>query len=513
MVWPLQSSSPREPEFAKTCANLVRYLVAEKAFSRIQVFEQRHNVGGIWNYVPCPESAPKDMAIPQTNSHAGLDQPIWEHSNATSILGKEDRERAQFLSPLYDRLETNIPRGLMGFSDLPWPDDSQLFPKHDTVQEYIEAYSQDVRHLIQFETQVVDVRQDAAEKWLVKTKPVKHESRVEEHTFDAVIVANGHFAVPYLPPVQGIEAWSQAHPGVITHSIFYRKPEHFAGKKVLIVGNSASGIDIGGQIKAFCQQPIIVSAKSVSYMQTEPPEDQVNKPAISEFILEGRTLVFEDGSRESNIDAVLYCTGYFYSFPFLESMQPPLTTTGERVENLYQHVFYRPQPTLAFTALNQKVIPFPLSEAQGAVIARAFAGRLPLPDESEMKQWEDGVISEMGSGGEFHVLQFPKDADYIDMMHDWAMSADGEAPPASTIDGYCRRRSVTSASKPGIAIVGKEPPYWGEQEYWTREQFPAIKKAFQSFGEERHNVRTLKEVGFDFDEYKQRKKEEGKRLL
>lgn len=470
-------------------------------------------MGGIWNYVPCPEGAPEDMAIPQTNSHAGLDKPIWELSNATSVLGQEDCDRAQFLSPLYDRLETNIPRGLMGFSDLPWPEDSQLFPKHVTVQEYIEAYSQDVQHLIQFETQVVDVRQDAGEKWTVRTKQVRHDAKVKEDTFDAVVVANGHFSVPYLPPVKGIEAWSKAHPGRVTHSIFYRKPEHFAGQKVVIVGNSASGIDIGGQIKAFCQEPIIVSAKSVSYMQTEPPPDQVNKPAIAEFLVENRTLVFEDGSRESNVDAVLYCTGYFYSFPFLESLQPPLTTTGERVENLYQHVFYRPQPSLAFTALNQKVIPFPLSEAQGAVIARVFAGRLPLPNEPEMKHWEQDLISEMGSGGEFHVLQFPKDADYIDMMHDWAMSADGDTPPVTTIDGYCRRRSVTTGNKGAKALVGKEPPYWGEREYWTREQFPAIKKAFQSFGEDRHNVRSLKEVGFSFEDYKRKKADEGKRLL
>ena len=124
---------------------MTRYLVAEKAFSKIQVFEQRATVGGIWNYVPCPEGAPKDQAIPQVNPFAGLDEPIWDSSNAKDVLGKQDREKASFLSPLYDRLETNIPRGLMGFQDLSWSEDAQLFPKHTEVQDYIEQYSQEVR--------------------------------------------------------------------------------------------------------------------------------------------------------------------------------------------------------------------------------------------------------------------------------------------------------------------------------------------------------------------------------
>ncbi len=60
---------------------------------------------------------------------------------------------------------------------------------------------------------------------------------------------------------------------------------------------------------------------------------------------------------------------------------------------------------------------------------------------------------------------------------------------------------------------GKVPPFWGEKEYWTRERFPAIKAAFQAFGEERHEKRTLEDVGFDFEEWKRGHARESKRLL
>ena len=195
-----------------------RYLRAEKAFSRIQIYEQRATVGGIWNYVPHPSPTAHDSAIPQTNPFAGADKPIWKHSNASKILDEDKQEKAAYMTPLYDRLETNIPRGLMGFSDLDWPEDSQLFPKHETVMEYIEQYAKDVRDIISFQTQVLDVRLTKEEKWTVKTQKVSQDEagEAQEETYDAVIVANGHFNIPYIPEVKGIEEWSKAYPGCIT---------------------------------------------------------------------------------------------------------------------------------------------------------------------------------------------------------------------------------------------------------------------------------------------------------
>ena len=98
------------------------------------------------------------------------------------------------MSPIYDRLETNIPRGLMGFTDLNWPAECQLFPEHGTVLSYLEQYAQDVLHLIKFETQVVDVRLDSSSKWHVQTRRLRGspESVVEHHDFDAVVVASSY---------------------------------------------------------------------------------------------------------------------------------------------------------------------------------------------------------------------------------------------------------------------------------------------------------------------------------
>lgn len=406
------------------------------------------------------------------------------------------------MTPLYDHLETNIPRGLMEFSDLDWDDDCQLFPEHRKVLEYIERYAEDVRHLIRFRTQVLDVSLTTDGRWTVETQSFDPdgEVRAEQQVFDAVVVASGHFDVPYIPDVMGIQSWNKAYPGAILHSKFYRNPDQYAGKKVVVVGNSASGVDIGAHIQETCQWPLLVSQKSESFLLSVQSPSKTEKPPIAEYIIQDRSVRFDDGTVEKDIDAVLYCTGYFYSFPFLDSLDPPVITTGERVENLYRHIFYRPRPTLAFPVLNQKIIPFPLAEAQSAVIARVWSGRLPLPLDEEMKIWEEQTIAEMGDGRNFHVLKFPDDADYINMCYGWAISADGEGMTAHEfINGTLDREK------------GKEPPYWGEKEYWTRERFPAIKKAFQDYGEARHDKRTVEDVGFDFEQWKKKNKDD-KRL-
>jgi len=210
-----------------------RYLSAEKAFHKIDIFEQRASVGGIWRYHKELEAPLEDLATPQVSPHTGLAKPIWDRSGTKKALGKDVEEKAKFYSPVYDRLETNIPHILMGFSDLAWPQGSQLFPKHETVTEYLEAYAEDVKHLVKFETQVVSVEpvgnNNGEERWFVRTKKVSPDGtgKTTEGVYDAIIVASGHFSVPYVPDIKGMKEWSEKYPRVISHSMYYRKPEDY----------------------------------------------------------------------------------------------------------------------------------------------------------------------------------------------------------------------------------------------------------------------------------------------
>jgi cation diffusion facilitator CzcD-associated flavoprotein CzcO len=478
----------------------VRYLRAEKAFTKIVIFEQRSTSGGIWNYTG--DQRNEDLfQVPQTDPQGKILDPLWSEiynkTNAPKLVNGLNGAGsiASFLSPIYERLETNIPRGLMGFQDLDWPQASQLFPKHETVLKYIEDYARDVQDYVQHETQIVDIEaadNEYSGQWSVSIRDLRSDTYTKE-VFDAVIVANGHFIVPYIPDISGIREWNSKYPGAISHSKYYRLPEDFSGKKVVVVGNSASGSDISTQICQHSKNPLLWSSKSDSIFKPAPSNLKRELPPIAEFLSDDiRGIRFEDGTVETDIDSIVFATGYFYSLPFLKNVKPELITDGSHVNNTYKHLFYAPRPTLSFLVLNQRVIPFPVAEAQSAVLARTYSGRLALPPQSTMLDWEKSVTEEMGNGRDFHLLQFPKDGNYINELHDWALSA---------------------TPKEGLEDDGngKKPPKWGEWEFWCRENFPAIRKAFVTFGEQRANIRTLDEVGFSFEEYQKKKAgDEGK---
>ena len=190
---------------------------------------------------------------------------------------------------------------------------------------------------------------------------------------------------------------------------------------------------------------------------------------VAEFLMKARAVRFEDGRVEENIDAIVYCTGYLYSYPFLKSINPPVVTDGRRVRDLYQQLFNINYPTLAFTALSQKSFPFPQSEVQSAAIAKVWTNKLPLPSKQEMQDSEKKQVEELGDGARFHVLGFPNDARYINELYDWVKTAS---------DGFA-----------------KEPARWGLERISLRERYVEVRKKFIETG---GKARSLEELGFDF---------------
>ena len=458
----------------------LRYLLAEDCFHTIDVFEQQASFGGIWNYTDEPQGT---IDIPQINPHQLLEDPIWR-SPSLSHNGVVNKDQvAIFVSPMYEHLETNIPHFVMKHSDRPL-EHNQLFPSRETILTYLEEYAQDIKHLVHFQTQVTDVRllnQEGQNAWVVECKDLR-TSKFSSKTYDAVIVANGHYTVPSIPSMTGMQAWNEDYPGVITHSKHYRRPSPYTNKKVLIVGNSASGTDIASQIATVSLHPLLLSSHSKSELFPFSASYKQDVPEIVEFLPPSqfnRAVRFANDRIETDLDAILFATGYHYSFPFLSSLTPPLSPTGARVENLYQHIFYIPSPSLAFIGLPSKIVPFRTFESQAALIARVWAGRLSLPPEKEMWEWEREVVRKRGEGRGLHVIAYPRDFEYHDSLVEWAGKADGE----------------------GMGI-GKKERKWDEKEYWARGRFPAIKAKFTEKGEGRHGVKTMEELGFDYEVWK-----------
>lgn len=90
-----------------------------------------------------------------------------------------------------------------------------------------------------------------------------------------------------------------------------------------------------------------------------------------------------------------------------------------------------------------------------------------------MDRWEGARVAERGSGRKFHEMLTLEDLDYHNYLVGWVEKA-----------------------KP--TKVGKMPERWSDADYWARERFPAIKRAFAERGEGRKKVKTMKELDFDY---------------
>lgn len=128
--------------------------------------------------------------------------------------------------------------------------------------------------------------------------------------------------------------------------------------------------------------------------------------------------IFEDGSREDNIDAVIFATGYSFAFPFLGDS---VKVVKNRV-SLYKKVFppNLEKPTLAMIGLIQPLgAIMPISELQARWVTQVFKGLKTLPSQSEMMREITEVQRQIDTRyveSQRHTIQ----GDYMDVMEELA---------------------------------------------------------------------------------------------
>ena len=167
----------------------------------------------------------------------------------------------------------------MAFPGFPYPPHTPLYPFHAQVEAYHRSFAShfDLYPYIRFNHSVESVQWvgDASTGFwelsistsgpqveivpLSKTsvRNARHRSRITR-CFDHLVVAGGHFHFPKFPQWATNDAanqWSQNGKGrSIVHSVYFRDPEEFTGKIVLIVGSGPSGEDIAIHINGHAKK-------------------------------------------------------------------------------------------------------------------------------------------------------------------------------------------------------------------------------------------------------------------
>ncbi|KAH8814603.1 flavin monooxygenase-like protein [Flagelloscypha sp. PMI_526] len=138
--------------------------------------------------------------------------------------------------------QTNSSKQWSSYTDYPFSKDAPNFPSWEEITNYLEGYVEkfELRKYIFAGTEVVDVRRKD-NSWEVKWVKKRDGESVEEGVVVAekVVIATGQYRIRAFPNIPGSEAFK----GVKLHAQAYKDREPFRGKKVVVVGLSATGID------------------------------------------------------------------------------------------------------------------------------------------------------------------------------------------------------------------------------------------------------------------------------
>jgi thioredoxin reductase len=332
-------------------------------------------------------------------------------------------------SPAYPSLFANTSKTVMQFPSFPMPAGMPDYPHHSQVARYFDDYVDHfgLREHIQFGTDVVRAEPADGGGWLVAL------GDGSVFRYQAVLVASGGR--------HGIRSYGK-YDGEFTgrelHSMDYDGPAEFAGKKVVVIGLGATSADIatevsrvaaathlsvrtghyvvpkileGGPIDKLSpfmkklsveqRRPLVtlmiklVHGHMSAYGLPDPPYKVGQGPLIStsEFLpaivhgritpepaiasVHGKTVTFSNGD-VVEADAIIHCTGYSISYPFLADT---IVRDGDEAPALYHQVVPPETDGLYFIGLLHSMMSLmPLAEAQAEWVGDLLTGAVTLPD-------------------------------------------------------------------------------------------------------------------------------------
>lgn len=459
---PLQLTPKKVAVIGGGAAGLVAARELRTEGHKVVVFERGSQLGGTWIYSPEVESDPLGL----------------------------DSTRKIVHSSLYSSLRTNLPREVMGYLDFPFVAsgkanrDSRRFPGHEEVLRYLEDFANKFRlhELIRYQTEVSHVGLEAKGKWKVKSRRNGNDGSEFDETYDAVVVCNGHYTEPRVAEIPGIELW----PGRQIHSHNYRTPEPFRDQIVVMIGSSASAVDICRDLASFAKEVHVASrSKPEGEFGKQPGYDNLWLHPMIESAHEDGRITFQDGS-EVLAQVILHCTGYKYHFPFLRNIGT-INVDDNRVGPLYKHVFPPAlAPGISFVGLPWKVIPFILCELQSRWIAGTLSGRISLPSEEKMMEDIEAFYSQLDAAG------VPKRythniGDYQFEYDDWLAAVTASPPIEEWRKAMYRATSLRKRDQPETYRDEWDdedwilPAYQDFKQYLPAESIPLVPSSTLSF--------------------------------
>jgi len=380
-------------------AQLRAFQSAAKAGAEIPevvCFERQSDWGGLWNYT----------------WRTGLD----EHGEPVH-------------SSMYRYLWSNGPKEGLEFADYSFEEHfgKQIgsYPPRAVILDYIEGRVKKagVRDWIRFSTAVRMVNYDEDKGTFTVTVHDLKADRMYSEVFDHVIIASGHFSTPNVPEFPGFATFN----GRVLHAHDFRDAMQFKDRDILIVGTSYSAEDIGSQCWKYGCKSITVAHRTAP-MGFDWPANWQEVPILTH--VDDDTAYFKDGTSKK-VDAIILCTGYQHSFPFLPDDLRLKTRNRLAAADLYKGVAWVHNPRLFYLGMQDQWFTFNMFDAQAWWVRDVIMGRIGIPaDKAALMQDVSDRIAAEDAGSDAH--------DAIHYQGEYVKELIAETDyPSFDVDGAC----------------------------------------------------------------------------
>ncbi|KKY34504.1 putative thiol-specific monooxygenase [Diaporthe ampelina] len=427
----------------------------------VVVFERSSVTGGVWHFDPRPD---RDPEYPSTEANHTPDGAV-KSKESCEARGEDDIALLHAPpGPCYEGLMNNVPTTMMRTTLLQWPEGTPDHVTHHEIETYVQRLSQETgaHDVTLFDTRVEEAVKNASTgKWDVRTKTLlkqgdgKYSFQNKDWTFDAVVVAAGHYHVPLIPEVPGLAEWKSKYPDRVRHSKSYRYPHHYRDQNVLLIGAGVSSLDIAKELDGLANKTYQSSRGGIFDLDKSflPPNSERVAGLKSFKLDEGKsvssgsetpgapipgTVHLTDGRVLQDIHHVIIASGYQTTYPFLTGLESDSIAAHDADEsiiitadkcithNLHKDIvstialclslsgtiytdfsfpqFYMPDPTLTFVGVPYYTSTFSMFEFQAEVVARVYAGLATLPSAETMRSEYAARKAKGETGKAFHSL-------------------------------------------------------------------------------------------------------------
>jgi len=184
--------------------------------------------------LPLLLSGKADTAVPIPSSFPS-ETPKTETINSNQLRFSDSAQN--------EHLHSNITPEIMSFTQEPFPSTlserilaeygpGAQFRHREVIREWIEGifHRGGYDKFVSLSTTVEKAVKHNGEWVLTLRKEGDGRDYWWQERFDALVVATGHYNVPWLPEVEGIVEYDKRWPGKVVHSKHFRKGEAYKGK-------------------------------------------------------------------------------------------------------------------------------------------------------------------------------------------------------------------------------------------------------------------------------------------